>query len=333
MADAPAELVNHSSLYEGTKDSLEDLRDEFEDKLEDLQRTSKHSTFYNARFSNYVDDFIDITFSGFDKAFDLITDTTFTPIATRDLTPDFAELEKTPVFIGPEYVVLQNKLAEYLLSAGTTELKNVNACGISDALLNSIKSEMLFINSQILNDVISVVNKYDTDDISGNLSWIADRSDMYKTDIDKIIYKTLFYLAQQYSKWAQSTALSLEEAHADFTSKYNKLVTDVVDANIAAYRAETFANIAKFENEIKKIEANIEIIGIETDLSAEEYDLKVKQETNRLASYVSKYSTDVGSNIEMINARMSGLRSVSDGYKSIFSSTAGMFTGISAGRQ
>jgi hypothetical protein len=189
------------------------------------------------------------------------------------------------------------------------------------------------IRSEVLSGVITIINKYPTSDLAGNISWITDRSNMYSDDIDKTIYKALFYLAQQNAIWAQNKGISVEEMHADFTSRYNKLVTDVVDANIAAYKAETFANIATFENEIRKIEANIDIISTETDLSAEEYALNVQQETSRIGAYVNKYSADVGSNIEMITARMAGLRSVSNGYKSIFSSTAGMFTGISVGRQ
>ncbi len=153
------------------------------------------------------------------------------------------------------------------------------------------------------------------------------------TDYQKALYSQLFELAQKTMEWVNRQAINIEELHADFTSSYNSLLSKMVSANVAAYKAEAQANVMNLQNEIIKTDALVDVNKLKAVQKSSELDLQVKQETTRISMYTKHYAEAMRATLDNLDINVGVSRSVAVSYKAMLAAHSQRYSGIVLGRQ
>ncbi len=325
--------IDFSSYQAATASALESMRSEVEDKLDDLRAASKDISLYGLSSSYYVDDIGEITFDALDSATSLISNIEFEPVETRSLYDETTENQITHTFISNDLDAIEDKILGYVSAFGTEDFKQIGSAAISSTMISSLVSGANTNDSKELNNGLEILGMYVTANTAANSNWLSDLYSLKLADRHKQFYIELFNMAQANAEWASKQMVSIEELHSAFTTQYNKLTFSMVDANITAYKAEVMANIAELEIELEKVNAQLDVRGIEFDQLSAEWELKVSQAGSRLSAYAKRYKDNISASMQMLNARMAGGNSVSETYKGILTAYAQRFSAVSVGRQ
>ena len=332
------EALNFDGMRSSTSNYIEDVAKELDDKINDIVRSVQRASYGSAPINDYIPDSLkrkidDFTYDEVTKAIDLLEDIYYEKVPTRDLMPEDTVAEKGHVFISPALDAIEERLAEIIDSGTTGEVKEVEASMLTQEAIDGLNLYLDSFRAKIDNMKLAMLNMYPTQDISGNEDWLRLISTYFRDDLNSDVYVALADLAQSAYQWAVSKGVTAEQLHSSFTASYNDLVTGMVDANAKAYHAEVMAGISNLENQLTKIDAELDIKSFEIDSQRTEYELNVKQYIGRLDQYVSDYTSDLSTNSAQLATRISGMKAVAEAYERLFTSYSQGFGAVSVGRQ
>lgn len=320
--------------YQATAASiLESLRSEVESKIHDLLSESKSVSAYAPSYNSYINDIGEITYDDIGNAIDLVSAIEFTPVETRQFDTSTNTPSDTHTFISQSLDTIEDKILAYISAAGTETISNLSASAISDLDITNLLNGASRFDTEMLNNNIDMLNMYPSPSTDANISWLNQINAFKLEDRNRRFFKDLFDLAQDNANWMRNQAVGVESAHASFTEQYNSVVSNVIDAQIAAYKAEVLANISQLELKIKKANAEMSVQDIETTLRTEEYQMAVQQYATRMSSYVSAYRSALSANAGMLGERMNGTEAAAAIYKKLIVGHAQSFGAVSLGRQ
>jgi len=324
------EELDFESYSSETAASLENVQEEFKRKLEDLIGDSRNISAYGIDIRKYYEDIGEITFESIPSAESLLGNIEFQPIPNRDLLPPESDQYVTHTFISPHLDDAENKIIEFVSS---DYIKGIDSALIGNSMISMFEGLILSNDLFETEESKKLLDRYQSPDIDGNKEWLDEMQAISDLDRKKIFYTSLFDIAQKDASFAASHIKTIEDLHASFTTRYNGLVSKLIDANIAAYKADVLANIKKVELGVKKVGAELDVKALEYDQLSNEFKLNIKQAVSRLNAYASRYSADLRTNIDNLRIRISGSLSAAEGYSKIFQSNALRYSAVSLGRQ
>lgn len=323
--------VDHELFETEIGNAMADLRLEFDSRLKELRLVvddANPTDWIDINRQIYVNEIGDITFGNYDGAYDLLKNIHFDPIPQQQLLEYDSIQLRTHVFESVSLDTAENKIVDVLAAAGDGEMKDLNGVLIPqatrDALMAGQEANDQFEN----NEHRRLQNLYPSADTPANNDWHDYRYRLKREDREKSVFSELFNMAQENIQWGYTNGIKIEDMHADFTIRYCSLIYNITAANIAAYKAEVMANIAEFEAKIREVETHIEVERLKFTRDSAKWGLEIQQANQRIGSYVQYYAGQMGSNLKKLDARIIGGNHVSDGYKSIFTSTGSRMAAI-----
>ena len=326
--------VDLTSLSNATSDKITSIKSDVYSRLSELEGLLNSVAIYPDLPSYFFAELTDISFDEIQRAEDIISTVEFTPIPTRDLMPSGEDtMEKGHTFISPSLDNMENNLVSLLEAAGSDNIKDISAAFLSDDDISKIESSYFDYRQSVSNAYNSLMNKYITADTTPNIDWLMSRNEFIGNDFRKDLYSELFKLAQGTTSWIGKQAINIEELHADFTASNNSLLNKLVSANVAAYKAEVEANIAKLENDITEADARIDINNMKFKQKSGELSLQVRQENERRSAYSKDYATSMKVSTENLSTNVGISKAVASSYEAILASHSQRYSGVVLGRQ
>lgn len=322
----PVDLV---ALSTEITEFLGDARREFEVSLERVQSVINEIEWEQLRKDTLISEIGEVTFSNYESVEDLLKRISFRPISERKLLETDIQKSKKHVFESESLDAAEAAVISVTSAAGDGEFKNLAGVYLSNAMREALRSSQNGYDLRDHNDQISLLNRYQSSDHTGNQAWLVAQFALKVADRDRNIFSTLFEMAQANVQWAFQNGIGIEQLHEGFTARYNKLYLDITSANIAAYKAEVKANISELEAELKEVDTIMRVESLKFDAESAEWALRIDQANNRMKNYVQEFSGKLARNLKMVNTRMVGGKNVADGYKSIFSAYSSQYSGVS----
>jgi hypothetical protein len=326
VASTPVDL---QALANKTAELLQVARIEFEQSLLRVQDVVQSITWEQMRHNTLIDEIGEITFDNYESVTDLVSNIDFDPLRQQDLIESNIQKSKKHVFISPSLDAAEAAIVEITSKAGSGAYKNLSGVMLSNEIREGLIRGQRLADGRDHNDILAILNRYQSSDHTGNLAWIEEQYGYKLADRDRNIYSTLFTMAQANVEWAFKNGVQIERLHESFTARYNRLYMDITQANIAAYKAEVKANIAQLEGDLAEVDAEMIVAALQFEAESAEWALKVEQANSRMQSYVREYAGKLSKNLKMINTRMVGGKNVTDGYKSIYSAYSSQYSGVS----
>jgi hypothetical protein len=330
MADALPPKVDMPLLQSTTEKLLKASEDDFRSAIGRVQDVIDDIGWYQMRNNTLIAEIGIVTFENYDSVVELITDLKFEALPQQDLLENDIQKSKQHVFESASLDAAEAAVIKLTTAGGDQEhVKMLSGVFIENEVRESLRAGQEKSDNRDNNDAHTMVDMYPSSDHQAQHTYLDEQFAFKRADRDRNVFQVLFALAQDNVQWAFQNGISIELMHEKFTARYNGLYMDLTSANIAAYRAETKANITDFEAQLTEIDAKMTIEALQFDVESKEWALKIEQANSRMAAYLTEYKGKLSRNLKMVNTRMIGGKNVADGYKSIFSMWSGRFSGVS----